>query len=61
MEQERAYIYLEHMKTMLEHGNIAALRLEEAEERNQYAEAINNVLVLLESQGVMVDRTAHQE
>lgn len=61
MNLERAYLYLEHMKVMLSHNNPAALQLDHEPQRRQYVEAIGAVLPLLESNGVMVDRSAHLE
>ena len=59
MDREHAYIYLDHMRVMLERGNVAALSLDDDGQRQHYLNAIRVVLPLLETSGVMVDESAH--
>ena len=61
MDLERAYLYLEHMSVMLDHGNVAALRLDEEAERRCYVDAIGVVLPVMEQCGVTVDKGVHLE
>lgn len=61
MDAERAYMYLEHMRVMLEHGNVQALRLDDNAQRRCYANAIKVTLPILEASGVTVDRSVRPE
>lgn len=56
MNYEEAYVRLHHMATMLKHGQIDALQLDQEHERNQYADAIFSVLPILEKNGVIVEK-----
>lgn len=61
MKLERAYLYLDHMSSLLKHGNVAALRLEEESVRQCYVDSICEVLPLLEQHGVMVNKEVRPE